>query len=75
VTGASERLLARAEAIESAYVFSKEADIAICHSSPERIRLVFRRLSDFRIFVYASRAYSRENWAPPESSSPVRIRD
>jgi DNA-binding transcriptional LysR family regulator len=114
LTDAGERLLAGAEAIESAYVFAKaavssegqpisgtvrigapdgfgnvflaprvwaltnrhpkleieilagsrlfsllkrEADIAIGHSSPEQIRLVSRRLTDFRMYVYASQAY------------------
>src|SRR5258708_28233013 len=109
LTDAGERLLAGAEAIESAYVFAKaavssegqpisgtvrigapdgfgnvflaprvraltnrhpkleieilagsrlfsllkrEADIAIGHSSPEQIRLVSRRLTDFRMYVY-----------------------
>jgi DNA-binding transcriptional LysR family regulator len=117
LTEAGERLLAGAEAIESAYVFAKaaassegqpitgtvrigapdgfgsvflaprvrsltdrhpeleieiltsarlfsllkrEADIAIGHSSPEQMRVVSRRLTDFRIYVYASRAYLSE---------------
>jgi DNA-binding transcriptional LysR family regulator len=117
LTDAGERLLAGAEAIESAYVFAKtaassegqtitgtvrigapdgfgsvflaprvraltdrhpkleieiltsirlfsplkrEADIAIGHSSPEQMRVVSRRLTDFRIYVYASRAYLSE---------------
>ena len=114
LTEAGERLLAGAEAIESAYVFAKaaassegqtisglvrigapdgfgnvflaprvriltdrhpeleieilasprpfsllkrEADIAIAHSSPDQMRLVSRRLTDFRMYVYGSRAY------------------
>jgi DNA-binding transcriptional LysR family regulator len=117
LTDAGERLLAAAEAIESAYVFAKaaassegqpisgtvrlgapdgfgnvflaprvraltdrhpkleieiltsirlfsplkrEADIAIGHSRPEQMRVVSRRLTDFRIYVYASRAYLSE---------------
>jgi DNA-binding transcriptional LysR family regulator len=117
LTDAGERLLAGAEAIESAYVFAKaavgsegqpisgtvrvgapdgfgsvflaprvraltdrhpkleieiltsirlfsplkrEADIAIGHSSPEQMRVVSKRLTDFRIYVYASRVYLSE---------------
>jgi len=117
LTEAGERLVARAEAIESAYVFAKaaassegrlisgkvrigapdgfgsvflaprvraltdqhpqleieilvtatllsllkrEADIAIGLSSPEQMRLVSRRLTDFRLYVYASRAYLKQ---------------
>jgi DNA-binding transcriptional LysR family regulator len=117
LTGAGERLLAGAEAIESAYVFAKaaassegqpisgkvrigtpdgfgsvflaprvrtltdrrpqleieilvtatpfsllkrEADIAIGLSSPKQMRVVSRRLTDFRMYVYASRAYLKE---------------
>jgi DNA-binding transcriptional LysR family regulator len=117
LTDAGERLLAGAEAIESAYVFAKaaassegqpisgkvrigapdgfgsiflaprvraltdrhprleieilvtatafsllkrEADIAIGLSRPEQMRVVSRRLTDFRIYVYASRAYLKE---------------
>jgi DNA-binding transcriptional LysR family regulator len=120
LTDAGERLLAGAEAMESAYVFTKaaassegqpiigtvrigapdgfgsvflaprvraltdrhpkleieilpstrlfsllkrEADIAIALSSPEQMRLVSRRLTDYRLYVYASRAYLKE--APP----------
>jgi DNA-binding transcriptional LysR family regulator len=114
LTDAGERLLAGAEAMESAYVFTKaaassegqpiigtvrigapdgfgsvflaprvraltdqhpkleieilpstrlfsllkrEADIAIGLSSPEHMRVVSRRLTDYRLYVYASRAY------------------
>src|ERR1700731_437422 len=114
LTEAGERLLAGAEAIESAYVFAKaapsregkkiigtvrigapdgfgsvflaprvgaltdrhpqleieilttarpfsllkrEVDIAIAHSSPEQMRVVSRRLTDHRTYVYGSRAY------------------
>jgi DNA-binding transcriptional LysR family regulator len=117
LTDAGERLLAGAEAIESAYVFAKaaassegqpvsgkvrigapdgfgsvflaprlraltdrhpkleieilatatllsllkrEADIAIGLSSPKQMRVVSRRLTDFRMYVYASRAYLKE---------------
>jgi DNA-binding transcriptional LysR family regulator len=35
----------------------READIAISHSSPDQMRLVSRRLTDFRMYVYGSRAY------------------
>jgi DNA-binding transcriptional LysR family regulator len=35
----------------------REVDIAIAHSSPEHMRVVSRRLTDHRIYVYASRAY------------------
>ena len=117
LTEVGERLLAGAEAIESAYVFAKaaassegqpvsgklricapdgfgslflaprlraltdrhpkleiemlvtatlfsllkrEADIAIGLSMPEHMRVVSRRLTDFRMYVYASRAYLKE---------------
>ena len=117
LTEAGERLVAGAEAIESAYVFAKaaassegqpisgkvrigapdgfgsvflaprvraltdrhpeleieilvtatllsllkrEADIAIGLSSPEHLRVVSRRLTDQRLYVYASRAYLKE---------------
>jgi len=117
LTEAGERLVAGAEAIESAYVFAKaaassegrpisgkvrigapdgfgsvflaprvrgltdqhpeleieilvtatllsllkrEADIAIGLSSPEHLRVVSRRLTDQRLYVYASRAYLEE---------------
>jgi DNA-binding transcriptional LysR family regulator len=48
------------EILASARLFSllkREADIAIGHSSPEQMRLVSRRLTDFRMYVYGSRAY------------------
>ncbi len=51
------------EILPSARVFSllkREADIAIGLSSPEHTRVVSRRLTDFRIYVYASRAYLSE---------------
>jgi DNA-binding transcriptional LysR family regulator len=117
LTEAGERLLAGAEAIESAYLFAKaaasstgqtiigtvrigapdgfgsvflaprvrtltdrhpqleiqiltttrpfsllkrEVDIAIAHSGPEQMRVVSRRLTDHRTYVYASRAYLNE---------------
>jgi DNA-binding transcriptional LysR family regulator len=117
MTEVGERLLAGAEAIESAYVFAKaaasgegqpisgtvrigapdgfgtvflaprvraltdrhpkleieilatatllsllkrEADIAIGLSSPKQMRVVSRRLTDFRMYVYASRGYLKE---------------
>ena len=117
LTDAGERLLAGAEAIESAYVFAKaaasgegqpisgtvrigapdgfgtvflaprvraltdrhpkleieilatatllsllkrEADIVIGFSSPKQMRVVSRRLTDYRMYVYASRAYLKE---------------
>ena len=48
------------EILASARLFSllkREADIAIAHSSPDQTRLVSRRLTDFRMYVYGSRAY------------------
>jgi DNA-binding transcriptional LysR family regulator len=48
------------EILASARPFSllkREADIAISHLSPDQMRLVSRRLTDFRMYVYASRAY------------------
>jgi hypothetical protein len=38
----------------------READIAIGLSSPKQMRVVSRRLTDFRMYVYASRAYLKE---------------
>jgi DNA-binding transcriptional LysR family regulator len=117
LTEAGERLVAGAEAIESAYVFAKvtassegrpisgkvrigapdgfgsvflaprvreltdrhprleieilvtatafsllkrEADITIGLSRPEQMRIVSRRLTDFRVYVYASREYLKQ---------------
>jgi DNA-binding transcriptional LysR family regulator len=51
------------EIIPSARLFSlskREADIAINLSSPEHMRVVSRRLTDHRLYVYASRAYLKE---------------
>src|SRR6516165_2771509 len=48
------------EIIPSARLFSllkREAEIAIALSSPEHMRVVSRRLTDHRLYVYASRAY------------------
>jgi DNA-binding transcriptional LysR family regulator len=48
------------EILPSARLFSllkREADIAIGLSSPEHMRVVSRRLTDHRLYVYASRAY------------------
>ena len=41
-------------------LLKREVDIAIAHSSPEQMRVVSRRLTDHRTFVYASRAYLNE---------------
>jgi len=38
-------------------LLKREVDIAIAHSSPEQMRVVSRRLTDHRTYVYASRAY------------------
>src|SRR5438132_3659343 len=38
-------------------LLKREVDIAIAHSSPEQMRVVSRRLTDHRMYVYASRAY------------------
>lgn len=49
--------------LATALLFSplrREADIAIGFSSPEQMRVVSRRLTDFRIYVYASQAYLKE---------------
>jgi len=54
------------EIVPSARLFSllkREAEIAIGLSSPEHMRVVSRRLTDHRLYVYASRAYLKE--APP----------
>ena len=51
------------EIIPSARLFSllkREAEIAIALSSPEHMRVVSRRLTDHRLYVYASRAYLKE---------------
>src|SRR3981081_1012959 len=41
-------------------LLKREADIAIAHSSPEQMRVVSRRLTNHRMYVYASRAYLNE---------------
>jgi DNA-binding transcriptional LysR family regulator len=41
-------------------LLKREADIAIGLSSPKQMRVVSRRLTDFRMYVYASRAYLKE---------------
>jgi DNA-binding transcriptional LysR family regulator len=41
----------------------READIAICLSVPKQVRVVSRRLTDYRLFVYGSQAYL--DAAPP----------
>ena len=41
-------------------LLKREADIAIGLSSPEHLRVVSRRLTDQRLYVYASRAYLKE---------------
>jgi DNA-binding transcriptional LysR family regulator len=38
----------------------REAEIAIVLSSPEQMRVVSRRLTDHRLYLYASRAYLKE---------------
>src|ERR1700736_3269521 len=38
-------------------LLKREVDIAIAHSSPEHMRVVSRRLTDHRIYVYGSQAY------------------
>jgi DNA-binding transcriptional LysR family regulator len=51
------------EIIATALLFSpsrREVDIAIGLSSPEHMRVVSRRLTDFQMYVYASRAYLKE---------------
>jgi DNA-binding transcriptional LysR family regulator len=51
------------EILATAMLFSplrREADIAIGLSSPEQMRVVSRRLTDFQMYVYASRAYLKE---------------
>jgi DNA-binding transcriptional LysR family regulator len=41
-------------------LLKREADIAIGHSAPEQMRIASMRLTDFRMYVYASRAYLNE---------------
>jgi DNA-binding transcriptional LysR family regulator len=41
-------------------LLKREVDIAITHSSPEQMRVVSRRLTDHRMYVYASRAYLKD---------------
>jgi DNA-binding transcriptional LysR family regulator len=41
-------------------ISSGMSDIAIAHSSPEQTRVVSRRLTDHRTYVYASQAYLSE---------------
>jgi DNA-binding transcriptional LysR family regulator len=51
------------EILASAMLFSllkREADIVIGLSSPKQMRVVSRRLTDVRLYVYASRAYLKE---------------
>ena len=51
------------EILPSVRLFSllkREADIAISLSRPEHMRVVSRRLTDHRLYVYASRAYLNE---------------
>src|SRR5258708_39837178 len=43
-----------------AIISSGMSDIAIAHSSPEQTRVVSRRLTDHRTYVYASRPYLKE---------------
>jgi DNA-binding transcriptional LysR family regulator len=49
----------------------READIAIGLSVPEQMRIVSRRLTDYRLFVYGSRAYLD---AAPAIFTPEDIR-
>src|SRR3984893_3156742 len=42
-------------------LLKREVDIAIAHSSPEQMRVVSRRLTDHRTYVYASMAYLNES--------------
>src|SRR3984893_13331993 len=59
------------EILPSARLFSllkREAEIAIGLSSPEHVRVVSRRLTDNRLYVYASRAYL-------EGAAPVVSRE
>ena len=61
------------EILPSARLFSllkREADIAIGLSSPEHMRVLSRRLTDHRLYIYASRAYLKE--AAPIASRPVQ---
>ncbi len=46
----------------------READIAIRLSAPQQIRVVSRRLTDYHLYVYASREYL-------DSSAPIATRD
>jgi DNA-binding transcriptional LysR family regulator len=51
------------EILATALLFNpsrREADIVIGLSSPEQMRIVSRRLTDFQIYVYASQAYLKE---------------
>jgi DNA-binding transcriptional LysR family regulator len=59
------------EILPSARLFSllkREADIAIGLSNPEHMRVVSRRLTDHRLYIYASRAYLKE-------AAPIVIRE
>jgi DNA-binding transcriptional LysR family regulator len=59
------------EILPSARLFSllkREAEIAIGLSSPEHVRVVSRRLTDHRLYVYASRAYL-------EGAAPIVARE
>lgn len=51
------------EILATALLFSpsrREVDIAIGFSSPNQMRVVSRRLTDFRMYIYASPAYLKE---------------
>jgi DNA-binding transcriptional LysR family regulator len=51
------------EILATALLFSparREADIAIVHSRTHQMRVVSRRLTDFQMYVYGSRAYLNE---------------
>jgi hypothetical protein len=45
-------------------LLKREADIAIGLSRPEHMRVVSRRFTDYRIYVYGSLAY-------PEKATPI----
>ncbi len=63
------------ELVVTARAFSlskREADLVISLTSPEHIRVVSRRLTDYRLMVYASRDYLDSH---PKISSPSGFND
>jgi DNA-binding transcriptional LysR family regulator len=50
---------------------NREADVAIAYSPPEQLRQIVRRLTDYKLYIYASRSYL-ERHAPIEKVEDLR---